>query len=161
MAMTGLRKALLDHSEVDELPGVHRIDNLRKQLTTIQQWRPIGVVSDDISEIRVADLQYAGKIQVIGLHYAQSWMLDGIHNSGKDSDSHLQAGSIVVRTEASRFFDRELRAVPVSTQGVSHEKDAQLVDAGYDLVHEQARLRLGAPVLAGQLMEGEYGVVAG
>jgi hypothetical protein len=57
------------------LPWVGGIHLLRKELATVFQWSPIGVVSDDLTKIRAADVEDTRRVQLVRLYHAQTWIL--------------------------------------------------------------------------------------
>ncbi len=106
----------------------------------------------DGPEIRHADLEVAAEIHFVRLDDAAVRILHRPDHSREAGDGDLQAGRAVVGRELARFLDRQLRAVPVRVLLVAGEQHAELVDAGDDVVHEDAGLILQLPVAAGELV---------
>src|SRR5262249_41802164 len=120
--------------DVLELPWVFAIDVLRKQTWTIRERRPIGILTDDRTEIRHLHLEAAAVVHFIGLDDAGLRVLQRPHHAGKHGRGHLQAGGVLEWGERSRLVDRKLRAKPIGVLLVAVEQHPKLVDAVDDVV---------------------------
>ncbi len=73
----------------------------------------------------------------------------------------MQAGRVRVGHVASRFRDRELRAIPVGIPGVACEQHAEFVHAGDDLRADDPAHRLRHPAAALEFERRQHRVVTG
>src|SRR4029078_2957667 len=99
------------------------------------EWRPVTIDAENLSQIRIRDLQHALEIEVVGIEYAGARILHRPHDPAKHARGHLYARGVVERRKLARFVHRDLRAVPIRSASVPHEQRAELVEPVADFVH--------------------------